>query len=216
MGRVSKYDKIKVGEVVNGFVLVSGPFRCGNGARSGEFLCPCGEIFSKMFGNIIRSQTVGCSGCVKKHAKGVTRVHPKEYDHLYKTWKGINHRCTNPKNPQYRNYGGRGIKICDGWSDKDSAGFVNFCEDMGPKPVESHTVDRINNEEGYYKENCRWASQQEQTSNTRRNNYVEFEGESYTVTNIANILGIKPNTLTYRLRRGWPLEEALELVPRRR
>lgn len=136
--------------------------------------------------------------------------HDQSKKGLYKIWKGINDRCKNIKNPQYHNYGGRGITVCDRWSDADPiSGFENFCNDMGIRPSSTHSTDRINNELGYSKENCRWATQKEQTNNTRRNSLVNLGDNITTVQLAAELLGMKPNTLTYRLRRGWNNEEAL-------
>ena len=81
--------------------------------------------------------------------------------YLYATWGMMRHRCNSPKSQHYKNYGGRGIKVCPEWDD-----FWQFVKDMGERP-EGHTLDRIDNDKGYSKENCRWASQTQQTNNTR-------------------------------------------------
>jgi len=81
--------------------------------------------------------------------------------HEYRTWEGIIQRCTNPKSKQYKDYGGRGIHVCDRWRT-----FINFFEDMGKKP-KGMMIERTNNELGYYKENCCWATHREQSINKR-------------------------------------------------
>lgn len=82
----------------------------------------------------------------------------------YGSWANARHRCHNPKNVQFPEYGGRGITMCDRWREDYDA----FYEDMGPRPV-GKTLDRIDNTKGYYPENCRWATPAEQQRNTRRN-----------------------------------------------
>ena len=80
----------------------------------------------------------------------------------YRTWKHMRNRCRNPRDAQFYLYGGRGIDVCERW---DS--FENFLADMGLKPTQSHSIDRINNDEGYSPNNCRWADKSTQARNRR-------------------------------------------------
>lgn len=90
------------------------------------------------------------------------RKHP-----LYRTWADVKTRTSNPNDKQYQDYGGRGIKMCERW--QGLYGFDNFVEDMGERP-ENHSLDRIDNDGDYCKENCRWATRHQQCANRRDNN----------------------------------------------
>jgi len=123
----------------------------------------------------------------------------------YKTWDSMISRCRRPKSISFPNYGGRGIKVCDRWS-----GFENFYADMGPKTSSKHTLDRIDNNGDYTPENCRGATRAERARNTRRNRIIEYQGKKYCFSDLAAKFGIHNDTLSIRLKLGWPLEKALK------
>ncbi len=123
----------------------------------------------------------------------------------YSTWSGMRARCLNPKSPSYRNYGGRGITICEQWVES----FPTFCKDMGPRPSEDHSIDRINNEGNYEPSNCRWATRQEQGRNTRKNVMVTHGGETLCVSEWAERYGVRSSLLNSRLKAGWSFEDAV-------
>lgn len=89
----------------------------------------------------------------------------KSKSNEYGCWQGMKQRCYDKNHPSYKHYGGRGIKVCDRWTEK-SNGFSNFLEDMGSRP-KGYSVDRINNDGSYTPENCRWATPSQQTFNQR-------------------------------------------------
>ena len=122
---------------------------------------------------------------------------------MKEAWTETVRRCTNPNHPQYSYYGGRGIGICDRWLD-----FENYYEDMGPRP-EGLTLDRIDNEKGYSKENCRWASRAVQSANRRVALVMEHEGKRQTIREWAKETGIDYYTLKYRFRSGYSPKDVL-------
>lgn len=122
----------------------------------------------------------------------------------YGVWCGMLYRCRNSRD---KNYGGRGIAVCERWQGR--GGYHRFIEDMGPRPSPSHTLDRIDNSKGYCPENCRWATPKEQNRNMRTNRFITFGGETKCVVDWAEEAGLRPWTLIRRLDRGWPMNKAL-------
>ncbi len=116
---------------------------------------------------------------------------------LYGIWQQIKARCLFNKCPAYPSYGGRGITLCQEWLN-----FERFAEDMGARPSAKHSIDRIDNNGPYTKENCRWATQKEQCRNTRRNNVITIDGQAKTKAEWCEIYGIKEPTVYQRYKRG--------------
>ena len=122
---------------------------------------------------------------------------------LYQVWAGMHSRCYSPTSPSFDYYGGRGIQVCKRWNN-----VLNFLEDMG-HPPQGMSIDRINNDGNYTPENCRWATQEEQNSNTSRNCYVTWRGREQTIKAWAMELDLNPRSISERLKRGWTVERAL-------
>jgi hypothetical protein len=127
----------------------------------------------------------------------------------YRAWINMKSRCNNPKTPGWPRYGGRGIVVCDRWN----GSFANFLADMGEKPSEFHSLDRINNDGNYEPTNCRWATDIEQRRNTSANHMVKIDGVEMSLTAAAELTGVKPNLAIQRIRRGTPVERALNPEP---
>lgn len=121
---------------------------------------------------------------------------------LYDLYHNIKSRCNNHKNCNFRRYGGRGIKI-------EWLTFNEFFNDMSPTYKSGLTIERINNNDNYSKNNCRWATRKEQANNRITNRLIKFRGKKLTLTQWAENFGIKPKTLNQRLFYGWSVERSL-------
>ncbi len=131
---------------------------------------------------------------------------------LYNIWKSIKQRCYNSKNKDFKNYGGRGITVCDEWKNDFNA-FYDWA--MANDYKDDLTIDRVNTNADYSPNNCRWVNRIIQNNNTRRNLYITYNGETHTVAEWENILNISRNVLRLRLfRNNWSVEKAFETPTR--
>ena len=165
-------------------------------------VCDCGNSCIIRSGSLIGGMTKSC-GCLSKeiHTKHGATSTPE-----YRVWCHIKNRCSNSNTKDYKDYGGRGIEVCERW-----LSFENFFEDMGLKPSPCHSIDRVDNEKGYYKENCKWSTMKEQCGNRRSNRWITFNGKTQIVTDWAKELHINEKTLYSRLGAGWSIEESLQI-----
>ncbi len=129
-----------------------------------------------------------------------------EYNRLYAIWSHMIDRCHNPKNPSYRNYGKRGITVCDEWKN-DVNSFMEWANKNGYS--DNLSIDRIDNNKGYSPDNCRWADRETQGNNKRNNIILEYHGERKTITQWSKIIGISRGTLAGRYYSGWSVEKIL-------
>lgn len=121
----------------------------------------------------------------------------------YRSWKAMWSRCTDPKHKSFGRYGERGITICDRWKS-----FDNFLADIGPRPGPNHSVERIDNNENYCPENCRWATWRDQARNRSSNRLLLFSGKMRTIAEISDITSIRVSILYHRIQAGWTIERA--------
>jgi hypothetical protein len=122
---------------------------------------------------------------------------------LYAAWVGMHQRCSNPSGPNWKHYGGRGIRVCQRWNDLHA-----FLADMG-HPEPNQTLGRIDNDGPYEPANCRWETQEQQNENTRRNRFLTWDGRTQILKHWAKEYDLAPRRLSERLKRGWSLERAL-------
>lgn len=118
----------------------------------------------------------------------------------YRCWSSIKTRCNNPKYHQYKNYGGRGIRVCREWINS----YKQFLKDMGRRPGQNYSIERIDNNGNYCKENCKWALVQEQARNRRCN--IKLNGE--TMAEASRRLGVSRQAISFRIKSGWSLQQA--------
>lgn len=170
--------------------------------------CKCGRMTEVRMSNLKTGnvQSCGCLGRERQLLAATT--HGGSYKIEYHSWAGLRDRCENPNNKDYPRYGGRGIKVCKRWLK-----FENFLDDLGDRPSPKHSIDRVDSNGNYCKENCRWATTKEQGNNRRNNVLLFYQGETKTVTEWSETVGIKMTTIHARLRRGWSVERALSVPP---
>lgn len=132
--------------------------------------CECGKNSDVLATNLISGHTKSCGCLASEITKKIFTKESRVKDNpLYSTWIAMKGRCKNKKNPAYKDYGGRGIDVCERWDsgEDEMTGFECFIFDMGDKPNSDYSLDRIDNEKGYCVENCRWASKVDQRKNQR-------------------------------------------------
>lgn len=161
--------------------------------------CDCGATCVAYGQDLARGKFKSC-GCL--NAERIVR-HGMSRSSVYSTWKTMIQRCENPNAKGYKSYGGRGITVCDEWHSFDA-----FVRDMGVRP-KGYTLDRIDNDKGYSKENCRWATTAQQNNNNRRNRRITVDGETRTIAEWAQFYGLKWYQIASRVKSGWGMEEAV-------
>jgi hypothetical protein len=176
--------------------------------------CSCGSKPFERSERLIKIGTGYCQSC-SRTLKNPARTH-NESDAMargkrragspeYRIWKAMKTRCYNPKYKQFKDYGGRGIKVCERWLES----YENFLADMGRRPTSKHSIERRKNDENYSPDNCYWATSHEQRRNRRTTVLVEINGRTQCVTDWMKELNVSKSTYCWRKRKGWSNEEAL-------
>lgn len=170
-------------------------------------ICDCGNTKDVFIDHLVRGNSTMCRECYAKKQRTSAYINMP----LYRTWSSMRQRCFNKNNDRYNQYGGRGITVCKDWEV-----FDVFLADMGQRP-EGTSIDRIDVDGDYNKENCRWATPKEQMRNRsihKLSPYVEKESKksevnrSFCVSELAENIGIDQGTLRTRLSRGWSFDRA--------
>lgn len=187
-----------------GRLLITGWFR-GNKYYFLKCVCLCERKYTGREDHILSGRVVSC-GCHKdEKAAERNRTHGASGTPIHNIWLQIVQRCCNQKRKAYDKYGGRGITICNRWR----GDFTAFRDDMGPRPTPKHSVDRIDNDKGYWcggvecpdcgpagrEPNCRWATRGTQARNTRTNVNLTFGGKSQCLAAWSSEMGIPESTL---------------------
>lgn len=179
------------------------------GTSKWKCLCDCGKETIVLGYSLENGNTKSC-GCLKQRGSRLSHGYSKKK--IYFVWHSMVQRCTNKNSKYYKYYGERGITVCERWLK-----FENFLKDMGERPNNKYQLERIDNNLGYLKENCRWATKQEQVRNTRRNKLYKFNNKNQILTDWAKDRNIPHSTLYTRINKyGWSIEKSLMTPARSR
>ena len=154
------------------------------------FVCECGKQVVKKASDVKRGKTKSCS---RKCTTGNPSNHP-----LYQSCDGIKKRCYQQNATGFKDYGGRGIKMSDEWLNS----FWKFVNDMGKKPFPECTIERLDTNKDYSKDNCVWATAKQQAENRRNNIYIKYKKEIYTLYSICKLLNLKHSTIYWRMKKS--------------
>jgi hypothetical protein len=185
-----------------------------NGRAFWHCRCECGNE-KTVLGKDLRSGNSKSCGCLKKELMSSRMTtHGCTNTRLYNIWYSMKQRCENPSTEKSRmNYKNRGITICPEWHDISS--FQEWALSNGY--TKELTIDRKNNDKGYYPENCRWVDNKTQANNRRSCRNITFNGETHTIAQWAERLGMSYNVLDNRLLYlGWDIEKALTIPVKKR
>jgi hypothetical protein len=180
----------------------------GSSGQGAKWLCrcECGTEKPVNASSLLSGRSESC-GCLMKEALSLRSIHGHirggKQSATYVVWRGMLRRCADANHPSYANYGGKGIRVCERWKS-----FEAFLDDMGERP-EGKTLDRIDGNGGYSKDNCRWFTMREQANNRANNHLLTRRGETHTIAQWAELLGVKEGTIRSRLFRGASDEDAL-------
>ena len=157
------------------------------------------------------------SEVARKNRRGLDIVHGEarngKWTPEYRAWLGMKGRCHTPTNPKFRDYGARGICVCDEWMNN----YQSFLSHVGRRPSSSHSLGRIDNDRGYEPGNVRWETAQQQSRNRRTAIMLTVNGRTMCVAEWARETGVCEGTLLFRVRSGWSDEEVIgKPVPKRR
>ena len=171
--------------------------------------CQCKDrtIKSVREDSLTSQKSMSCGCYNREKVSEATSKHSLSDSNLYDVWVNMKQRCLNKNNPNYKNYGGRGITVCDEWIND----FIKFKEWSIENGYEKGlNLDRKDNNKGYYPENCRFITYIENQNNKRTNTYIEFDNEVHTIADWAKKIDMNPRTLVTRLDTlNWSIEKAL-------
>lgn len=169
--------------------------------------CECGNIREVQLSCLRNGHSTSCGCEQKKKASIANTKHDLEKHPLYNTWKNMKKRCNYLNTSEYENYGGRGISVCEEWSNSFQ-NFYNWAISNGWS--KGLTIDRIDTNGNYCPENCRWANVETQMNNMTKNHYIEYNEDTYTLSTLSKHLNIPYNIVRYRLSNcKWTVEQLI-------
>lgn len=172
-----------------------------------DCICDCGTKITIRKGNLVNGHTKSCK-CFRVETSSKRHyIHGKSKSSEHKIWSAMKRRCNNTKDQFYKYYGGRGIMVCSAWLNS----FVQFYKDMGPRPSKKHSIERRNNNKGYSKSNCYWATYKEQSNNRRNNAKFKYKGKWVTVFQLSQISNKSQKLIYHRLHKlKWSVTRAIK------
>lgn len=174
-----------------------------NGSARWICKCDCGNITTVSAGNLKGNSVKSC-GCLRHEAHN---THHLSNTKICKIWYGMRKRCYSEKEPAYKDYGGRGITICDEWLN-DVVPFYKWAINNGYK--DGLMIERIDNDKGYSPDNCKWATPKDQANNRRSCVNFTYNGETKNLTQWCNYFGLPYKTIHARIyKRHWTFERAI-------
>jgi len=204
-----RYVKLLVQSVGSPFLELS--IRAYNGVRKRttyNCLCDCGKTTNVIKPRLLSGKTKSC-GCLRKISS--VKTHGLASHPAYSAWTGMLQRCMNTKSVSYKNYGARGISVCERWQSVE-----NFISDMGVPPT-GYSLERINNNGNYEPSNCRWATKREQALNRRMTVWVGLNGEKLCLGDAEWKLGLSRDTIrSYAVRHKLTIQEAVNHYKQRK
>ncbi len=200
-----------IGSTIGECILL-GEAHTKNCKRYGNFKCKCGKDFIALISKVKSRHTKSCGCLVIDKVTKMNTTHGMAHSPEFHAWINLIQRCTNKNNKRYKEWGGRGIKVCERWLNS----FENFYEDMGAKPSKYHSVDRFPNNNGIYEKlNCRWATPKEQAMNRSSNLIVEYKGQKEPLKKLTELYGLSYSVVSQRINKlGWSVEKSFE-TPKR-
>ena len=167
--------------------------------------CDCGKEKIVNKNDLMSGHTSSCGCLQKENASKANKKHGFVKSRIYGIWIGIKKRCFNSNHKGYKNYGGRGIVMCDKWKN-DFIEFYKWAIINGYK--DNLTIDRINNEGNYEPSNCRWVTLTEQARNRRNTRFITYNGERLCMKDWAKKLGLNYKLVSAKINKGWPIKKA--------
>lgn len=172
--------------------------------------CDCGRVHIREWRNIYRGRSPYCRSCaisVQRRTHNESR--PLTRTPEYTAWSSMRERCLCTTHRSYHRYGGRGITVCLRWR----RSYALFLKDMGRRPTPAHSLDRLDNNRGYSKANCRWATKTEQSRNCHTNVRLTLDGQTMCIKEWSKLVTVKLCTIYYRIAHGWSVRAALSCAP---
>ena len=196
------------------WTLIEAPIESSK--RGGRWLveCACGRCYWHLTTNLRRGRMVQCRSCATRER--MNQSHPTKTHGAakhgaetreYITWRGMVHRCHSPKSVNWKNYGGRGIRVCAEW--RGPGGYERFVADTGPRPGPGWSIERVDVNGNYEPSNVKWILLREQARNRRTSRFITIDGETRTLREWAETSAVTVQALRARLRRGWNPRDAV-------